>query len=321
MISWKVFCKICVSVLCIVVLLSLFGGEQMVKDVGKLTMDTFLLITLFCCSSLAILALRYQRVAAMGGVTAGYGNFFSLQLMGLTVNQFMPGIYGGDVLRAMYLMPENPPKKHFLTVAIVYERLVGLVAILLLGSMGSVHTYLWYGQSFWLVGGGGLFVILLLLVCATRFLLLRWQPDSLVNRWLRMSGQLFTQFSFLLRHRNLFLTTLLLSCGSQLFSVLSVHHLLETLGSPLNFSAVVAVVAFSWLVTLLPISLNGLGIRESGLVAGFLSLGVPKSTALSVSLVALLPTLFFSLVGGVLIGVNVGKILRIRKIFQAEGGQ
>ena len=79
---------------------------------------------------------------------------------------------------------------------------------------------------------------------------------------------------------------------------------------------IACVVALSWMVTLVPVSLNGLGLRESGLILGLVSFGVSKGTALSISLIALLPTLLHSVMGGILLVFNLKKIISLKKLLE-----
>lgn len=60
-----------------------------------------------------------------------------------------------------------------------------------------------------------------------------------------------------------------------------------------------AVVPLVTLLTLLPVSLNGLGLREGGFVFFLGQLGIPQAQALALSLLVFGLTLLFSLAGGV----------------------
>jgi len=55
-----------------------------------------------------------------------------------------------------------------------------------------------------------------------------------------------------------------------------------------------------WLVTMLPISINGIGVREGGFVLFFTAVGVSTADALLLSLLTFAQLLLIGLLGGVL---------------------
>src|SRR5213076_3247083 len=53
----------------------------------------------------------------------------ALFLIGMFYNQFLPGGTGGDIIRSYYLLKETPGKKAGALLAVVFDRFIGLVAL------------------------------------------------------------------------------------------------------------------------------------------------------------------------------------------------
>src|ERR671937_2321392 len=52
-----------------------------------------------------------------------------LFLIGMFYNQFLPGGTGGDIMKSYYLLKETPDKKAGALLAVVFDRFIGLVAL------------------------------------------------------------------------------------------------------------------------------------------------------------------------------------------------
>ena len=315
MFDWKNVGKAFVSLFCIIALLLIYGSAELFDKLGTLTFKDLVVILLFCWTSLAILATRFKCVIAFRRISKPWSSAFSLQLMGLTLNQFLPGIYGGDILRATYYMPSHALEKSFLTAAVIFERVCGLVAMIIIGCVASLYLFFVLGHTRWLIMS-----VVLVIFSGILFLFsIQLRPsaqrnNATVHRWVRMSQEVIEHLFLLGDDRKLLLSILSLSMASQIFSICTYWYLFTVMQVSLPISAIAAVVALGWLVTLLPISLNGLGVRETGLVVGFVSFGVSKSISLSVALIALIPTLFFAGCGAILIGRNFQRIMDLRRI-------
>jgi glycosyltransferase 2 family protein len=75
-----------------------------------------------------------------------------------------------------------------------------------------------------------------------------------------------------------------LSILMHLLSVGAVVLIAAALGTHAEFAGSVGIMAAATLLSAVPISINGWGVREGTLVAGFSLLGISESVALSISL-------------------------------------
>jgi hypothetical protein len=130
---------------------------------------------------------------------------------------------------------------------------------------------------------------------ATKLLRGAWQAVFL-ETW-----QLFQRYG---KSASLMMQCLLLSLLSQTFVTLMYVVLARALGIDMGASEFFVIVALIMLITLLPVSIGGLGAREISLVALLVVAGVAEQIAVTLSLVALVVVWLSVLPGVVLIFMN-----------------
>src|SRR5204862_6497609 len=74
-------------------------------------------------------AFRWQILLKVQGIDLKFGRLSALFLIGMFYNQFLPGGTGGDIIKSYLLLKETPDKKAGALLAVVFDRLIGLVAL------------------------------------------------------------------------------------------------------------------------------------------------------------------------------------------------
>lgn len=307
--------KIVVSICMLTILFLVYGSDELVQVITEVTVNELILITLLCTCSLFILAKRFQLILRSQQVHGKWMELFSLQLMGLTLSQFMPGVYGGDLLRVAWFMPEYPEKKKFLSAAVLFERLTGLFSLTLLGVTFSLFAGFLYDEKHWFMISLSLIILICAFAACGGVLVARSRGQKSSFRWLRLSKEIVVEVAHLFSNYGLFCTILALSFLSQLVSITVYFCLSWFFEADLSYVAVGCAVTLAWIITILPISFNGLGLREGGLVMVMIIFGTHKSVALSISLIALFPTMVHAVLGSITIAKNMKTIIHLRKIF------
>ena len=67
----------------------------------------------------------------------------ALLMLGIFFNMFMPGGTGGDVLKIFFLLKEIPKKKAEGLLAVLMDRLIGLLALIMISSVIIGIQYNW----------------------------------------------------------------------------------------------------------------------------------------------------------------------------------
>lgn len=241
-------------------------------------------------ASQVIGSIRWYFLAYALDFTGPWSAYLKYYFVGMYFNLFLPTCVGGDVLK-MHFISRGEPKKLRATYSILADRLFGLVAMFLLGA-GAV-----------LIGQGVLphyFERLLRVagICIiASFLSLPMAYKLLSITWPKIGKRLAVLLVFWEKPKAMF-AGLSLSFVLQVLGMGAVALLANDMGLDppvLFYFAAFPLVA---ILTILPISFNGIGIREGGFIF-FLGLkGISAEKALTLSLSFFAIQIAASLIGG-----------------------
>ena len=74
-------------------------------------------------------AFRWNVLLKVQKINLSLPRLSGLFLIGMFYNQFLPGGTGGDIIKSYYLLKETPDKKAGALLAVVFDRFIGLVAL------------------------------------------------------------------------------------------------------------------------------------------------------------------------------------------------
>jgi uncharacterized membrane protein YbhN (UPF0104 family) len=245
-------------------------------------------------------ARRWQRFAQELRFRHPLAQYCAYSFIGMFFSLVLPTSVGGDVMRVWYL--EGQSGRRWAAVASVFlDRFNGVMILVATACVGVLVSPLalpgWMIASVWGVAS----CAVLGLVCL-----------PILQRWRRLPVERREQLLIvarLLRSPWLLLETSALSILVQVAGVASVCFLGVGLGLEIPVAFYGVMVPMVTLLTLLPISVNGMGVREGGLALFLLPLGIDVSTALALAL------LWFSV--GVAVGL-AGGVIYLHDIFVSE---
>ncbi|MCS6852096.1 MAG: flippase-like domain-containing protein [Gemmataceae bacterium] len=220
-------------------------------------------------------AVRWQLLARPLGFKESLARFVSFYFIGMYFNMLLPTSVGGDVLRAWYL-DGGSGRRLAAFVSVFADRFSGLLVLLALACAAVVFCPLelprWVPASVWGTASCALAGL------AVAPLLARGKGRGPWTLRLTAAGRAFR------RQPRLLLITTALSLVVQAANVAIVWFIGLGLGlkvPPAYYAIMVPMVS---LLTLLPISINGIGVREEGMMRFLAFLGVPTGTTLCLSL-------------------------------------
>jgi uncharacterized protein (TIRG00374 family) len=259
--------------------------------------------------SMAINVKRWQVMLAGQGGGASLTTLIRLYLIGMFFNNVLPSRFAGDVVRA-YGTSISVTSKTRSAAAVIMDRLVGAISVLLLGVIAIViNPSVIPAQLTQLLVVGlvvGLVVVALLL---SRTPLHNLGPHALA---------LFVRLPFVgsrLGKRvqaaveavrtyadkpGLIAWALMISMVANGISIVNLYLYALAVGADVRLAEMAVIAPVVLAVGLLPISINGLGTIELTFVVLMGLLGVDKDVALAVAILRRLVLLGQSLVGGVL---------------------
>jgi uncharacterized membrane protein YbhN (UPF0104 family) len=200
-------------------------------------------------------------------------------------NLVLPTSVGGDVVRAWYLAG-GPGRRLDAFLSVFVERLSGLLVLLAIACTAAAVCPLdlpwWVPWSVWGLTAAGLLSVPALLGLARVPC-----PSARLRgphaRLARFTEQLAAAGRLYLRRPRLLLGTTLLSAVVQAGNIAVVWLIGLAVGAPVPAAYYWIVVPLVTILTLLPVSLNGMGIREGAMVTLLGPLGVGSGTALSLA--------------------------------------
>ena len=218
--------------------------------------------------------LRWQMLARPLGFCRPLGPFVAFYFIGMYFNLFLPTSVGGDVVRAWYL-DGGSGRRLTAFLSVFVDRLSGLLVLLGLACVAvavcPVPVPGWVVTSVWGTAACavlGLLSLPLLTQWTRRFARVRSLADSV-----RFYG----------RHPGLLLSSAGLSVAVQAANVVLVWLVGEAIGAPVPAAYYWIMVPMVTLLTLVPLSVNGMGLREWGMVLFLRPVGVAAGTALSLA--------------------------------------
>lgn len=75
-------------------------------------------------------AIRWHVLLRVQGIRINFGRVLALFFIGMFYNQFLPGGTGGDIIKSYLLLKETPDKKAGALLAVLFDRLIGLMALI-----------------------------------------------------------------------------------------------------------------------------------------------------------------------------------------------
>lgn len=220
--------------------------------------------------------------------------------LGLFYSIFLPGVIGGDIIRAGLVV--NKRKCLVLTSAtiVLMERMIGIIvlfmtmAAILLITPETINALINASDTSQLI-----IIAIIILVSLGTVLIGRGYWPKLFARFKQNK---FTQFlikplvTLSLIRRKTLVRSMLLSFLFEAADIFTVYFLAQALGFDLPLVFFFAIMPIVYVITILPISLGGLGVREGVLVFLLSQTGVQASDAVTLSFL-----IYFNriLVGGV----------------------
>jgi uncharacterized protein (TIRG00374 family) len=92
-------------------------------------------------------ALRWYVLLRVQGIRLSALRLAGLFLIGIFYNQFLPGGTGGDIIKSYLLLKETPDHKAGALLAVVFDRLIGLVALVTITVILVGFRYRWITQT------------------------------------------------------------------------------------------------------------------------------------------------------------------------------
>jgi uncharacterized protein (TIRG00374 family) len=297
--------KVAVSIGLIAFLFHKLSPQHLLADLSRVSPWQLVIATVIFFASVGLGAYQWHLLFKAGGIVMPFAKTFRVYFVGIFFNNFLPAGVGGDVMK-IYDVTRVGNDPHQVFAVTMLDRVIGIAGLCVLALVAS----------FIVLAGAGLDNLYLYIVifagCVAPVLAL------IMNRRLsrgvrRLFGAitfwgLGGRFDAVFRHlgeyrrlRALLARLTLLAMVVQFLRVVTHVLVAQSLGiavTNLNFVQFFVFVPLLSLIMILPISINGLGVREGAGILLFTQIGFSKEQALLMELITYAIMVVVSLLGG-----------------------
>jgi glycosyltransferase 2 family protein len=251
----------------------------------------------------SISALKWRLLLAPVGLSTPYPRLLGFYFTGMFFNLFLPTIVGGDAVKAVLLARETGAPARA-TMSVFMERNTGLCALLLIALVAAflAPPVTLYGISLvtltWLLAAGYVVVNVVLFSPHAYRITDGFIARSPLRRIRARAASLYEAAAPYTRAIGVLVPSILLSIVFQFVVIGVVFLSARALSLSIPFTAVAVFVPLVSLAGMVPVSVNGLGVREALYILLFGRIGIPAELAVSLALLYLGVTIAASLPGG-----------------------
>jgi uncharacterized membrane protein YbhN (UPF0104 family) len=220
------------------------------------------------------------------GPGVSFAHAFEAHLAGLAANLCLPGLAGGDVVRAGLVYTEAHDKPH-LAVGSIADRVLdmfGLMVLAVAGALWSLPQREGVPPALlWVLGASA--AALCAVFPVSRILERRLRHAHPAGRVARLAARGIVATAYLVRHpRRLFLCLAISMAVQATFVGINI-----ALAAAVQLDAPVGAWFFAWatakVIAILPISLGGLGVREAAMSRLLLPFGADPGQVIAIGLI------------------------------------
>ena len=273
------------------------------------TMDVAWLAASFACflPVLLVVSWRWRMLLGVHHVHLRFWRIFELNMIGQFFSSFLLGTTGGDVFKIFYVARAVPQKKAAVAFTVVVDRVIGLIAMLFLGTLVSLsQIQMLFSSSgtklatltFYLFAAGGMAASILATIGPG--LLRHPFVRSMVKKlpFIHRGTSIFDAYERSARAIGTNVIALIGSLPSHLFMVGLGYCIVRAMGLPFPFLAFCSIILIVNMLIALPVSISGFGVREGLFIMFFGLLHIDRVHALAFSLTFFSINLLWSLIAG-----------------------
>lgn len=280
-----------VALALVVYLLQRQGWSEISTVVSQISFGIFSLTFVMTLMSRTAIGWRWHILLRSAGIKISPLRSISLTYAGLFASNFLPTTIGGDVVRLAGVLRLNLDRP-VCVASLIVDRLVGMAG------MALAIPFILPGLP------EGLFLTANSPLLAGAPLLGKLDAPAgskakkILEKGVRLLKRLLEALSFWVKHPQSLFVSLLMSWTHMLLLFGTLWLLLRAMGEPASFWLIAGMWALTYFVTLLPISINGLGVQELSMTFFFTQVGgISEPTALTLAFLIRILQMFASLPG------------------------
>lgn len=278
--SMKNFIKLLITIAIFYYLLQRVDFHTLFKLLINSHLDWIVVALIMQLISTLIATYRWFQISQLLVFKEKFLFYIESYFKGSFFNQLLPSSIGGDAVRILDLTHKKYDKKEAFY-GVFVDRIVGLVGLLSLNLIASLLFFGTFDKDFSLliIGISSLSILGFMSLFHLHHLTFLTK-----YRFLNLFVRLANRLNSLYKSRKLLMQHITISIVVHLFSVLTMYSLSLALDLGLSFQTMLIAVPPVFLLTIVPISLAGWGIREGAMVGIFMLVGADQTKVLTMSI-------------------------------------
>ncbi len=288
--------KLSVSTVLFYFLLSKVGTQTIINNMKMLNPATFIAAVGMYITAIYLSSKRWNLLITQDMRAK---RLFSLYMIGSFFNAYMPGIIGGDAVKAYYLSkmlkednPTSCTSQSPLSIAIAsvfMDRYIGFSALLSISIIAFPFgfNYLEGTPVKWFMP------IILVAFISGSIIVFKFRLGERVKFLFRI----YEYFQIYSRKKGVLLKAFLYSLVIQISGIIAIYILSKGISMNISFLSLLIFVPIIILISFIPVSISGIGLREGAFVILLGTIGVPSDLAMTLSILWFLSVVVASLWG------------------------
>ena len=277
---WKILLKTAISIAIFTLIFHQIPIQQLTPYFSKINFWYFALALSLQLFAYAIGALRWALIMDSLHYVASKAFYLKQTLIGAMFNQILPTSIGGDAYKIVAINKLHSGKK-MASIAVIIDRLYGLAGLVMINLISLPLIYHLLPKSLFLLILAINLSFFAGLVVLISFSLLR---ISFKHFSLRIISEISHLIHSTVNSKKDFLVKAVLAALPNLLTIYVFLLIAHSAHITTSFSSLVVIIPSTLLLSMLPISLGGWGLREGALVSLGILIGLSKAESLAISL-------------------------------------
>lgn len=301
----KVLLKVIVTIGLVLFLAYQMDLRKFVAILSSASPMLILLATLVHIASVFLLVVRWQAILRKFDIVIEVLPLTKITFIGYFFNLFLPSGIGGDFFRAYYLSKREKRGMSTTLTTTVLERSAGMFALLVIGTVFALVG----GIAFQKVPLVFVFMLIMAVYLLGNFVLFNsWLHRQItaflrkreLKQWEEKMELVYKGLNTLRRDRRTVSVAIVLSLGIQFLASVTVWVAAIAIGIDAPFVIFLTFVPLINLSIMIPLTINGIGLRESLFYLLFAEIGLSVETSVTLSLVTFIVYVLTAVPGAII---------------------
>lgn len=287
--------RLLISLVLVYLIYHLVDSRELLRTLSIVSIHNAILIALIYAGGQMLSVVKWRIFVQNVKIDRSFLDTTRAYFCGMFVNTFGLGTVGGDVTRGLALKPKRGERASALA-TVVADRIHGLLVLALIGSV-SIMIVRPAALGDYATGLSALLVIGLISgwMLGPAILVKLFPAD---HRFGSAAAQV--ALAFPRNPKTLFLASVI-SFVFHSTQICLHYYIAQILGAPLSLAYLFATVPVTNIICSLPISVNGLGVREALYLFLFVPMGLSQETAVAFGAIWILAITAVSAIGGLIL--------------------